>query len=185
MLYTWYLGIIERNCQRKKKIIGGFMLWISHALGLCRVWGMTKISTWGLQNKWKNFIKKKIANPSTLGCTVGAKSKNQNYNDEVKQEEKNKNNATKPHSKQGVCKKKDLISSKERSHPSKHLAFLSLQIHYIKQCGTSLQKSILWCRPNLPCQDSKHPKYLKWHNPMESKQTKHQRPQLKSYGAMK
>ena len=31
----------------------------------------------------------------------------------------------------------------------------------------------------------KHLKYLKWHNPMESKQTKHQRPQLKSYGAMK
>ena len=28
----------------------------------------------------------------------------------------------------------------------------------------------------------KHLKYLKWHNPMESKQTKHQRPQLKSYG---
>ena len=53
-----------------------------------------------------------------------------------------------------VCKKKDLISNKDRSHPSKHLALLSLQIHHIKQCGTSLQKKILQCRLNLPCQDS-------------------------------
>ena len=30
----------------------------------------------------------------------GGKIKNQNYKDQVKQEEKNKNNATKPHSKQ-------------------------------------------------------------------------------------
>ena len=53
-----------------------------------------------------------------------------------------------------VCKKKDLISSKDRSHPPKHLAFLLLQIHHIKQCSTSLQKSILRCLLNLPCQDS-------------------------------
>ena len=32
--------------------------------------------------------------------------------------------------------------------------FISLQIHLIKQCGTSLQKFILRCRPNLPCPDS-------------------------------
>ena len=31
-----------------------------------------------------------------------------------------------------VCKKKDLISSKDCSHPSKHLAFRLLQIHHIK-----------------------------------------------------
>ena len=31
-----------------------------------------------------------------------------------------------------VCKKKDLIASEDHSHPSKHLAFLSLQIHHIK-----------------------------------------------------
>ena len=53
-----------------------------------------------------------------------------------------------------VCKKKDLIFSIERSHPSKLLTFLSRQIHPIKQCSTSTQKSILqWC-PNLPRQDS-------------------------------
>ena len=33
--------------------------------------------------------------------TVGAKIKNQNYNDQVKQEWKNKKNAIEPHSKQG------------------------------------------------------------------------------------
>ena len=52
-----------------------------------------------------------------------------------------------------VCKKKDLISSKDCSHPSKHLAFRLLQIHHIKECSTILQNSILRCRPNLPCQD--------------------------------
>ena len=31
-----------------------------------------------------------------------------------------------------VWQKKDLISSKDRSHPSKYPAFLSLQIHHIK-----------------------------------------------------
>jgi len=50
-----------------------------------------------------------------------------------------------------VCKKKDLISSKDRSHPSKQQAFLSLQIHNIKYYGTSLQRSILRHRPNLLC----------------------------------
>ena len=53
-----------------------------------------------------------------------------------------------------VCKKKDLISSKDCSHLSKQQALLPLQIHHIKQCGTSLQKSILRCHPNLPSQDS-------------------------------
>ena len=53
-----------------------------------------------------------------------------------------------------VCKKQDLISSVERSHPSKLSAFLSRQIHHIKQWDTSLQKSMLRCCPNLPCQDS-------------------------------
>ena len=83
-----------------------------------------------------------------------AKIKNQNYNDQVKQEGKDNNSVTKPHSKQGECKKKDLISSKDCLHPSKHVAFLSLQIHHIKQCGTSLQKSILRCCLKLICQDS-------------------------------
>ena len=32
----------------------------------------------------KILIKKNIANPSTLGCTVGAQIKKQNYNDQVK-----------------------------------------------------------------------------------------------------
>ena len=114
-----------------------------------------------------------------------AKIKNQNYNDQVKQEGKDKNSVTEPHSKQGECKKKDLISSKDRLQPSKHLAFLSLQIHHIKQCGTSLQKSILRCCLKLIFQDSNKFNYLLWNNPMKSKQTQHQRPHLKSYGGNK
>ena len=47
---------------------------------------------------------------------------------------------------------KDLISSKERSQPSKLLAFLSRQMHQIKQWGSNLQTSMWRCRANFPCQ---------------------------------
>ena len=130
----------------------------------------------------KKIIKKKIANLSTLRMYYGAKIKNQNYNDQVKDKQEKCDRATLQVRR--VCKKKDLISTKDQSYLSKHLAFLSLQIHHIKQCGTSLQKSILWCRPNLPCQD-KQLKYLMWHDSIKSKHTKLQRARLKSYGAMK
>ena len=53
-----------------------------------------------------------------------------------------------------VCKKKDLISSKERLQPSKFLAFLSRQMHQIKQWGTNFQTSMWRCRANFPCQAS-------------------------------
>ena len=53
-----------------------------------------------------------------------------------------------------VCKKEDLISNKERSRPSKLLAFLSCQIHQIKQWGANLQTSIWRCCSNFPCQAS-------------------------------
>ena len=84
-----------------------------------------------------------------------------------------------------VCKKKELISSNDHLHPSKHLAFLSHQIHHIKQCGTSLQKSKLQCRPQFTLPRLKQLNYLKRHNPLRSKQTQHQGPHLKSYRAMK
>ena len=67
------------------------------------------------------------------GCTMGAQIRNQNCNDQEKQEGKNKKNEKRPHSIQRECKKKDMISSKERSQPSKLLAFLSCQMHQIKQ----------------------------------------------------
>ena len=89
----------------------------------------------------KKIIKKKIANLSTLRMYYGAKIKNQNYNDQVKDKQEKCDRATLQVRR--VCKKKDSISTKDQSHLSKHLAFLSLQIHHIKQCGTSLQKSIL------------------------------------------
>ena len=82
------------------------------------------------------------------------------------------------------CKKKDLTSSVECSHLSKLLAFLSHQIHHIKQWCTSLQKCMLRCRPNIPCQD-KQLNNLVRHNPVDSKDIEHQWPQLTSYGAMK
>ena len=68
-------------------------------------------------------------------------------------EEQEKWEKTTLHSKR-ECKKKDLISSKERSQPSKLLAFLSSQMHQIKQWGTSLQTSIWRCHTNFPCQAS-------------------------------
>ena len=40
------------------------------------------------------------------GCTMGAKIKNHNYNDQVKREGKNKKNTIKPHSKQGEYTRK-------------------------------------------------------------------------------
>ena len=84
-----------------------------------------------------------------------------------------------------VCKKEELISSNDRLHPSKHLAFLSLQIHHIKQCGTSFQKSILQCRLQFTLPRLEQLNYLKRHNPLKSKQTQRQGPHLKSYRAMK
>ena len=53
-----------------------------------------------------------MANPSTLG----AKIKNPNYNDQVKEEEKNKKNATKPHSKQRECVRKKTYSLARTIH---------------------------------------------------------------------
>ena len=103
----------------------------------------------------KTFIKKKIANPSTLEMYCGGKNqepKSQWSSKAGREKQEQCDKATLQARR--VCMKKDLISSKERSHPSKHLAFLYLQIHHIKQCSTSLQKTILRCRPNLPCQDS-------------------------------
>ena len=39
--------------------------------------------------------------------------------------------------------------------------------------------------PKLTLPRLKQLNYLMWHNPVNSKQTKHQKPQLKCYGAMK
>ena len=67
-------------------------------------------------------------------CTKRAQIKDQGYNNQAKQEGKNKKCGKRPHSNRGECaKKKDLVSNKERSHPSKFLTFLSCQIHHNKQ----------------------------------------------------
>ena len=59
----------------------------------------------------------------------------------IEKEEQEKWEKTTLHSK-GVYKKKDLIFSKERLQPSKLLAFLSRQMHQIKQWGTNFQTSM-------------------------------------------
>ena len=69
--------------------------------------------------------------------------------------------------------------------PFTSLKTSSLQIHHIKQCSTSLHKSILQSCLNLPCQVSNNSITFMCHNSVNSKQTKHQRPQLKCNGAMK
>ena len=46
-------------------------------------------------------------------------------------------------------------------------------------------KAYIAMMPKLALPRLKQLNYLMWHNPMNSKQTKHERPQLKCYGAMK
>ena len=84
-----------------------------------------------------------------------------------------------------VCKKKDLISSVERSHPSKLLAFFSCQIHHIKQCSTVSKSLCCDAAQTYPTKTLKQLNNLVRHNPVNSKQTKRQWPQLTSYGVMK
>ena len=53
-----------------------------------------------------------------------------------------------------VEKKKGLNSRMDRLQSSKLLKFRSRQIRHIKQCGTILQITILWCRLKLQDQQS-------------------------------
>ena len=46
-------------------------------------------------------------------------------------------------------------------------------------------KAYIAMMPKLTLSRLKQLNYLMWHNPVNSKQTKHQRPQLKCYGAIK
>ena len=79
------------------------------------------------------LIIKRLPNRVHWGCTMGAQFRKQKNNGQETKKMKNKKNEKKPHSIQRVCKKKDLISSKELSQPSKLRAFLSRQMHQIKQ----------------------------------------------------
>ena len=112
------------------------------------------------QQVTKNFIKKKQPTQVHWGCTVGAKIKNQNYNDQVIGREKQEKCYRATLHTRRVCKKKDLISSKDCSHPSKYLAFLSLQIHHIKQCGTSSPKIYIVMSPKFTLPRLKQLNYL-------------------------
>ena len=101
------------------------------------------------------LIIEKLPSRVHWGCTMEAQIRKQKNNGQEKKEneEQEKWEKTALHSKR-VCKKKDFISSKERSQPSKLLAFLSRQMHQIKQWGTNFHTSMWqWC-PNFPCQAS-------------------------------
>ena len=75
----------------------------------------------------KNFIKKKIANPSALEKYFRGENQEPKlqWSSKTGREKQEKFYKTTLQSRK-VCKKKDLFSSKDRSQPSKHLAFLSL-----------------------------------------------------------
>ena len=68
-----------------------------------------------ISNK-KVLLIKIQANLSTLECIMGATIKNQNYNDQIKQEGKNKKNATEPHSRQGEYVRKRTNLWPQNSH---------------------------------------------------------------------
>ena len=77
------------------------------------------------------LIKKKVANRSTLGMYYVGKNQEPKLqcSNKAGREEQEKYDKTTLQTRR-VCKKKDLISSKDLSHPSKHLAFPSLQIQH-------------------------------------------------------
>ena len=142
LIYLFFLKVDEFYIHLKRK----FIVFISITF-FSRYAGWTFFFFFFLINNVKILlIKKKIAEPH-WGCTMGAQIRKQKNNDQEKWEK------TTLHSKR-VCKKKDLISSKKRSQPSKLLAFLSRQMHQIKQWGTNLQTSIWQCCANFPCQAS-------------------------------
>ena len=85
----------------------------------------------------------------------GKNIKKPRYNDQSKQEGRNKKKMIKQNTNQEeLKKKKDLNSRKDHLRPSKLLEFHSRQIHLIKQCGTNLQITILRCRLKLHDQQS-------------------------------
>ena len=75
----------------------------------------------------KNSINKE-ANPSTLGMYCGDNDQEPKLQRSSKAGRKKQEKCDRAtlHTKR-VCKKTDLISSKDHSQPSKHVAFLSLQ----------------------------------------------------------
>ena len=103
------------------------------------------------------ILLKKSVKPSTLGMYYGGTNQEPKLQRSSKtgREEQEKWEKTTLQSKR-MCKKKDLNSRKESSQPSKLLAFLSCQMHHIKQWGSILQTFMLQCHPNFACQDSKN-----------------------------
>ena len=79
-----------------------------------------------------------------------------------------------------TLKKKSLRSKIFFSKSSKCRLFLSRHMHHIKQQGTTIQ--IALCHPNFPCQQLHHCLQHLWHNPINAKQGKHHRPQIRSKG---
>ena len=58
-----------------------------------------------------------------------------------------------------VLKKNNFRSGMDLSLSSKHVLFLSLQWHHIKQWGTIVHIWPFWWWPNLPCQQARSPNW--------------------------
>ena len=107
-------------------------------------------------NKKDSLIKKREA-PKYIGSIQG------NTNQERRLQKSSKSKIEKgwflhiENQSNKVRKKRSLRLGIERSMSSKHLLFLSFQIHHIKQRGTTFQISPLRWRPKRPCQQAKSP----------------------------
>ena len=79
-------------------------------------------------------------------------------------------------------RKKSLKSKIDLSKSSKCRLFLSRQMHHIKQWGHSHPNSSIPMPPKLSLPASQQLHHCFRHNPMNAKQSKHHRPQIKSRG---
>ena len=96
--------LFSKNCiwnQFSKQNFGMICVWLLFLKQVFKNRKQKNFFFFFLIGNEKILLRKKEPTRVHWRCTVGAKIKNQNHNDQVKQEEKNKNNATKPHSKQG------------------------------------------------------------------------------------
>ena len=96
--------LFSKNCiwnQFSKQNFGMICVWLLFLKQVFKNRKQKNFFFFFLIGNEKILLRKKEPTRVHWRCTVGAKIKNQNHNDQVKQEEKNKNNATKQHSKQG------------------------------------------------------------------------------------
>ena len=93
-----------------------------------------------------------------MECTKGQQFKYKNYKNQGNQDKKKKKNdwfRITANQSNKVLKKNNLRSGMDISLSSKHLLFLSLQRHHIKQWRTIIHIWPFRWRPNRPCQQAR------------------------------